>query len=326
MANSNASLSEGVESLESEQSPETTFVALDGRWKFEGAKATYEGPAPYEGTGEQQRHDGVCLAATRFHSGVLTVRALIEDPSAAARFVFGFNAATGTYYSVGINGWFRAYVLSQFTRSSPQLLRAEGPSSILMAGQKMMSVTIRGQRVSLCIDSVCVLEHVLPSPIEGDQVGLYVWGSKTVAFENLIVHAARRKGFVVMQFGGQYDVFWKEVIVPVARKAGFEAVRADNIYGPGVILKDIIRQIVESDVIMAEITPTNANVFYELGYAHALGKPTILLADKAMAKLPFDISGYRVVYYSDTIGGKSDIESALCKHLEAVRLGQTSGS
>jgi Nucleoside 2-deoxyribosyltransferase len=322
MANSDASL---TESLEGEQKPETKFVALDGRWKFGGATAAYEGPAPYEGTGEQQRHDGVCLAATRFHAGVLTVQALIEDPSSAARFVFGFNAGTGTYYSVGINGWYRAYVLSQFTSASHQLLRAEGPSSILTAGQKLMSVTIQGQRVSLLIDSVCVLEHVLPFPIEGDQVGLYVWGSKAVSFENLIVHAARRKGFVVMQFGKEYDVFWKEVIVPVARKAGFEAVRADDIYGPGVILQDIIRQIVECDVIIAEITPTNANVFYELGYAHALGKPTILLANRALERLPFDISGYRVVYYSDTIGGKSDVESALCKHLNAVRLGQTSG-
>ena len=52
-----------------------------------------------------------------------------------------------------------------------------------------------------------------------------------------------------MQFGKQYDVFWKEVIEPVSRKAGFEAVRTDDIYGAGVVLQDIIRQIVESDVL-----------------------------------------------------------------------------
>ncbi|HEY3929855.1 MAG TPA: hypothetical protein VGL89_15900 [Candidatus Koribacter sp.] len=71
-----------------------------------------------------------------------------------------------------------------------------------------------------------------------------------------------------------------------------------------------------------EITPVNANVFYELGYAHAIGKPTILLANGNLEKLPFDISGYRVVYYSDTIGGKSDIEATLLKHLKSVQLGQ----
>jgi hypothetical protein len=166
------------------------------------------------------------------------------------------------------------------------------------------------------------LEQILPSPLEGDQVGLYVWGSNKVSFEDLIFNRSRPKCFVVMQFGKPYDVYWEEVIRPIAREAGFEPVRADDIYGPGAILQDIIRQILDSDVIIAEITPSNANVFYELGYAHALGKPTILLANGNLEKLPFDVSGYRVVYYSDSIGGKGDIESALLKHLKSIQVGQ----
>jgi nucleoside 2-deoxyribosyltransferase len=51
-----------------------------------------------------------------------------------------------------------------------------------------------------------------------------------------------------------------------------------------VILQDIRRGIVESDVIVAEITPVNANVFYELGCAHALDTPTILLANRNVDK------------------------------------------
>src|ERR1700694_2903882 len=77
----------------------------------------------------------------------------------------------------------------------------------------------------------------------------------------------------------------------------------------------IRRGIVDSDVIVAEITPVNANVFYELGYAHALEKPTILLANRNTEKLPFDISGYRVIFYDDSIRGKRDIEATLRKHL-----------
>src|SRR5438876_912999 len=103
---------EDVDSAEETLMPETKFVPVDGRWSFKSSMATYEGPAPYEGTGEQQRSHGVCLAATRFRSGTLEVRANIEDPSAAARLVFGYNAGSGAYYSVGINGWYRAYVLA----------------------------------------------------------------------------------------------------------------------------------------------------------------------------------------------------------------------
>jgi nucleoside 2-deoxyribosyltransferase len=56
--------------------------------------------------------------------------------------------------------------------------------------------------------------------------------------------------------------------------------RADQVYGPGSIIEDVIRGIETAQIVIAEITPTNENVFYEVGYAHALKKPTILLANK----------------------------------------------
>jgi len=126
-----------------------------------------------------------------------------------------------------------------------------------------------------------------------------------------------------MQFGVPYDTLYQEVIQPVSRKAGFRVLRGDDVFRPGVILQDIIHSIVESDVIVADITPTNPNVFYELGYAHALQKPTILLANRQLEKLPFDISGYRVIFYDDTIGGKREIENTLEKHLESIRRGRS---
>ncbi len=61
----------------------------------------------------------------------------------------------------------------------------------------------------------------------------------------------------------------------------------------------------------------NQNVFYELGYAHALGKPTILLAEKGK-QLPFDVSGYRYLCYENSIGGKRKVDEALRKHLAAI--------
>jgi len=55
-----------------------------------------------------------------------------------------------------------------------------------------------------------------------------------------------------------------------------------------------------------------------LGYAHALGKPTILLAERGKGPLPFDISGYRVLFYENTIAGKKQVEEGLRKHLTAI--------
>ena len=93
--------------------------------------------------------------------------------------------------------------------------------------------------------------------------------------------------------------------------------RIDEKAGPGVIFQDIQREIEQAEIIIAEITPPNANVFYELGYAHALRKPTILLAQRG-AELPFDIRSFRVVFYNDTIGGKLEVERNLQTHLQAI--------
>jgi nucleoside 2-deoxyribosyltransferase len=82
---------------------------------------------------------------------------------------------------------------------------------------------------------------------------------------------------------------------------------------------NIIGQIDNSQVIIAEITAQNENVFYEVGFAHALKKPTILLADRAK-KLPFDVAGYRCILYENSIGGggKRKIEDLLRKHLASI--------
>jgi nucleoside 2-deoxyribosyltransferase len=84
-----------------------------------------------------------------------------------------------------------------------------------------------------------------------------------------------------------------------------------------MILHDIAQGVVDSKIVVAEITPANQNVFYELGYAHALGKPTILLAEPGK-QLPFDISGHRVLFYENSIAGKKQVEDGLRKHLKAI--------
>ena len=56
--------------------------------------------------------------------------------------------------------------------------------------------------------------------------------------------------------------------------------RADEVSGPGLVIGDIVRELSTSQLVIADITPINANVYFEVGYALALGKPTILLAQK----------------------------------------------
>ena len=105
--------------------------------------------------------------------------------------------------------------------------------------------------------------------------------------------------FVMMPFanpvGGYYDSIYK----PAIEKARLKADRADaDLYGTGKIIDQIWKGITSARVLLAELTNRNANVLYELGLAHALHKPVILVCSKANeGDVPFDLRHVRVIYY-----------------------------
>ena len=175
--------------------------------------------------------------------------------------------------------------------------------------------------MTLTVDDVLVINRTLPFHPIGTQTGLLASGDGVVEFRDFLVDGTRPKAFIVMKFEDTYDNLYREVIRPVCEKSGFQVQRADDVFRPGIILQDIINGLLDSDVVIAEISPSNANVFYELGYAHALDKPTVLLARRG-GDLPFDISGYRVIFYDDTIGGKPEVEATLDKHLSNIKRGR----
>ncbi len=85
--------------------------------------------------------------------------------------------------------------------------------------------------------------------------------------------------------------------------AGFKVVRADEISEPGTINLQVIRRIVSSELVVADLTGTNPNVMYELAIRHASQKPVILMLASG-ASIPFDIASERTILYD-----LNDIES-----------------
>ena len=74
-------------------------------------------------------------------------------------------------------------------------------------------------------------------------------------------------------------------------------VRADTeIFGAGKIMDQVWSGISAAKVLVAELTTRNPNVFYELGLAHALKKPVVLISSNE-ADVPFDLKHIRVIYY-----------------------------
>ena len=102
--------------------------------------------------------------------------------------------------------------------------------------------------------------------------------------------------FVMMPFGEWFDRYYQEIYVPAIREAGFEPVRADELFNTGSVVEQIWEQIVKSQVLLADLTGKNANVFYELGLAHAARKPVVFAAGQ-IEDIPFDLRHLRVIVY-----------------------------
>jgi len=102
--------------------------------------------------------------------------------------------------------------------------------------------------------------------------------------------------FVVMPFGGVWDAYYEEVYAPAIQLAKLKPERADDVFRAGSILHDIVALLSRAAIVLADVTDNNRNVHYELGLAHALGKPTVLISP-AGTPLFFDIGQERMLTY-----------------------------
>jgi Nucleoside 2-deoxyribosyltransferase len=106
--------------------------------------------------------------------------------------------------------------------------------------------------------------------------------------------------FVLMPFSNEFDDIYKYGIKETAESLDMVAERVDEqIYSEG-ILERIYRQIETADLVIADMTNQNPNVFYEVGYAHAKGKQCILLTQRS-DDIPFDLKHHRHIVYGASI-------------------------
>jgi hypothetical protein len=297
--------------------PVTHWAALAGKWELAEALARYQGPSV-------PGSFGLAICDERFRDGLVRARVRFEGQNhpltgESAGIVLGYQSESGGYLVAGLGAFDFAYSIWEFLPSSGWINRkAAGTIHNLQYNTDYdLEVLQRGQRVSLVVNGVPVLEHVLPSPPPGNQLGLYAMSKSPVLFQDFAIQRRAPTAFVAMQFGEPYDTIYRTVIRPKAQAMGFDVSPIDEVKRPGIIFQDIQKRIEDAKVVIAEITAPNQNVFYEIGYAHALNKPTILLAQSGK-ELPFDIRSYRVIFYDDSIGGKPAVEKTLREHLHAI--------
>jgi hypothetical protein len=101
---------------------------------------------------------------------------------------------------------------------------------------------------------------------------------------------------VLTPFKEPFDTYFLSIVKPAVNAAKLEAIRGDSLFRPSPIMADVWQMIQDAKVLISDLTEKNANVFYELGLAHALGKPVVLLADN-LGDVPFDLQPLRVIIY-----------------------------
>lgn len=102
--------------------------------------------------------------------------------------------------------------------------------------------------------------------------------------------------FVIMPFSTLFQVEYKKIIQPALTELNIECVRGDEIYAKQRIVDDIWNSLKKCRFVIAELTGKNPNVLYEIGLAHAIGKPVIIIT-RNEDDVPFDLKALRYLYY-----------------------------
>lgn len=111
------------------------------------------------------------------------------------------------------------------------------------------------------------------------------------------------------------------VVDPTVRQFGLQVVRSDRDPTPGQVTSQILQSILDSKVIVADLTGRNPNVYYELGFAHSFGIPVVILVDRPDS-LSFDTQNERVIEIGDegkvTVSEAEEAKNKLKNVLEVV--------
>jgi len=106
------------------------------------------------------------------------------------------------------------------------------------------------------------------------------------------------------------DGLIKAVFEPALNDHGIKPIAAHQIADAGSITRQVVKKILESELVIANLTELNPNVMYELGIRHCARKPTIVIAREGV-NLPFDLNDERTIFYKNDIFGVEELKERL---------------
>lgn len=133
--------------------------------------------------------------------------------------------------------------------------------------------------------------------------------------------------FMIMPFADEFRSVYTDLIKPLVAELNLTMLRGDEFLSSrGVIIEDVWSGLNACRLVIADITGGNDNVFYELGIAHTLNKPAILITQaRTPEEVPFDIRHLRYIAYENTETGlpklRTDLQAAVTRLLHDLEEG-----
>jgi len=126
--------------------------------------------------------------------------------------------------------------------------------------------------------------------------------------------------FVLMPFKADLREVYEDHIKSVAASLSLKVARADDFFTTSAVMKDVWTAICRTRIIIADCTGRNPNVFYEIGLAHTVGKPVVLITQNS-EDVPFDLRYIRYIPYEYTPRGMKKFEVNLTNTVKTVLRG-----
>jgi len=237
--------------------------------------------------------------------------------------VFSFEPINYTMLTVGLGNSVQFCCIKYYDgfNKNWNMLACQGSlNQIIPNNPYKLKLIKTGSYIKVFVNDIYILGYILlfnNFHLFPRQIGFWCSSFGQIVIKNFKVKTNLAKAFVIMPFKSPFNEFYEKIIKKVCKDLNIEVKRGDEIISTNVVMQDIIQDINYSNFIIAEVSEINPNVYYELGYAHALNKPVILLAKKD-TKIPFDISPYRIIYYDDNIIFKDELENKLKLYLKSM--------
>ena len=296
--------------------PLPNYSQLDDKWTVDVGAQTFVSQMVKER--EEQR----LIFSDAFSDGEISGKLIwrdgikMDDGGVPRVVAFAFRVVDpSNYYYAGIGAFGNKFHISRKLNGKQQNIASRSTSSTIEKDIPY-NVTVRceGSRITLLENGV-VQVTADDNSFQSGHWGLRTWRTSG-EYTDLTLRTEKPRCFVIMPFSSEFN-FVRNVIRQTVESYGFRYDRADERFITEPLAARIQEQIATADLIIADLTGKNPNVFYEVGYAAAIGKRIVHIAQSA-AELPFDVKHLRTFIYSNQMGADVKLREDLTKAVEAT--------